>query len=66
MCCVQVCALRVTEGARGRILKAGGELMTFDQLALKAPRGQQTVMLQGKIADFQARMWLSTGTCIGV
>jgi len=44
---LRVCALKVTDGARGRILKAGGELMTFDQLALKAPKGQHTVLLQG-------------------
>jgi len=44
---LKVCALRVTEKARGRILKAGGELLTFDQLALKAPKGEHTVLLQG-------------------
>ncbi|CAH1716437.1 hypothetical protein AGLY_007342 [Aphis glycines] len=43
-----VCALRVTSGARARILKAGGEILTFDQLALKAPTGKNTVLLQGK------------------
>ena len=43
----QICELRVTEGARARILKAGGEILTFDQLALQAPRGQRTVLLQG-------------------
>lgn len=37
----------MTEKARGRILKAGGEIMTFDQLALKAPKGRNTVLLQG-------------------
>lgn len=42
-----VCALRVTEGARARILKAGGEVLTFDQLALRAPRGENTILLQG-------------------
>jgi len=31
-----ICALRVTEKARERILKAGGEIITFDQLALRA------------------------------
>ena len=46
---IQVCALRVTEGARARILKAGGELITFDQLALRAPKGQNTVLVQGEI-----------------
>ncbi|ESO99612.1 hypothetical protein LOTGIDRAFT_205248 [Lottia gigantea] len=42
-----VCALRVTERARARILKAGGEILTFDQLALRAPKGQNTVLVQG-------------------
>ncbi|XP_022799860.1 60S ribosomal protein L18-like [Stylophora pistillata] len=44
---LKVCALHVTEGARARILKAGGEIITFDQLALRAPKGNNTVLLQG-------------------
>merc|ERR1712121_110721 len=44
---LKVCALRGTEGARARILKAGGELITYDQLALRAPKGQNTVLMQG-------------------
>merc|ERR1712112_505126 len=43
-----VAALHVTEKARERILKAGGEVMTLDQLALKAPTGQNTVLMQGR------------------
>ncbi|KAE8752784.1 hypothetical protein FOCC_FOCC000523 [Frankliniella occidentalis] len=43
-----VCALHVTEKARARILKAGGEIITFDQLALKAPTGKNTVLMQGR------------------
>merc|ERR1711992_344593 len=43
-----ICALRVTETARARILKAGGEILTFDQLALKAPTGKNTLLLQGR------------------
>ncbi|KAJ3191396.1 60S ribosomal protein L18 [Dinochytrium kinnereticum] len=42
-----VAALRVTQGARERILKAGGEILTFDQLALRAPTGKNTVLLRG-------------------
>merc|ERR1712241_1668174 len=42
-----VCALHVTEKARERILKAGGEILTFDQLAIRAPTGKGTLMLQG-------------------
>lgn len=40
---MKVTALRFTETARARILKAGGECLTFDQLALRAPIGQNTV-----------------------
>ena len=43
-----VCALKFSESARARILKAGGEIITFDQLAMRAPRGQNTVLLQGR------------------
>ncbi|XP_065342635.1 large ribosomal subunit protein eL18 [Cloeon dipterum] len=43
-----ICALRVTDRARARILKAGGEILTFDQLALRAPTGNNTVLLQGR------------------
>lgn len=42
-----VCALRFTEAARARILKAGGEVLTFDQLALRAPKGSNCVLLRG-------------------
>jgi large subunit ribosomal protein L18e len=42
-----VAALRVTETARARILKAGGEIITFDQLALRAPKGSNCVLLRG-------------------
>ncbi|CAN8265303.1 unnamed protein product [Cochlearia groenlandica] len=44
---MKVTALRFTERARARIEKAGGECLTFDQLALKAPLGQNTVLLRG-------------------
>merc|ERR1712082_346111 len=45
---LKVCASHVTEKARERILKAGGEILTFDQLALAAPTGKGTVLLQGR------------------
>jgi len=41
---LKVCALRFTETARAHIEKAGSECLTFDRLALRAPRGQNTVM----------------------
>ncbi|KAL7473457.1 hypothetical protein ACHAXS_013916 [Conticribra weissflogii] len=44
---LSVCALAFTENARKRILAAGGECLTFDQLALKSPTGANTVLLRG-------------------
>jgi len=45
---LSVCALKFTAGARARILKAGGECLTLDQLALRAPTGSGTVLLRGR------------------
>lgn len=42
-----VAALRFTAGARAKILKNGGEVITFDQLALRAPKGQNTLIVRG-------------------
>jgi len=44
---LRVCALRFTEGARSRIVQAGGECLTFDQLALLEPKGENCVLLRG-------------------
>ena len=44
---LNICALRVTAGARARILKAGGSIITFDELAQRSPKGKGTVILQG-------------------
>merc|ERR1739848_817224 len=44
---VKLAALRVTETARKRILEAGGEIISLDQLAQQAPLGQNTLLLQG-------------------
>lgn len=42
-----VAALRFTATARARIEKAGGECLTLDQLALRAPTGANTLLLRG-------------------
>lgn len=42
-----VCALRFTATARARIEKAGGECLTFDQLAMRAPTGSNVILLRG-------------------
>ncbi|KAK2080817.1 60S ribosomal protein L18B [Prototheca wickerhamii] len=44
---LRVAALRFTETARARILAAGGECLTLDQLALLAPTGKKTLLLRG-------------------
>jgi len=44
---MKVAALRFTEAARAQITKAGGECLTLDQLALRAPKGNGTVLLRG-------------------
>lgn len=46
---LRVCALKFTEGARARILAAGGECLTFDQLALLEPKGSNTVLLRARL-----------------
>lgn len=42
-----VAALRVTGTARARILKAGGEILTLDQLARRTPTGENAALIQG-------------------
>lgn len=42
-----IAAMRFTETARARIVKAGGECITLDQLALRSPKGSNTVLLRG-------------------
>jgi len=44
---LSVCALGFTENARKRIEAAGGECITLDQLALRSPKGSNTVLLRG-------------------
>eukprot|EP00466_Bigelowiella_natans_P003176 jgi/Bigna1/52937/estExt_Genewise1Plus.C_130140 len=44
---LRICALKFTDSARARILRAGGECLTFDQLALMCPTGEGTVLLRG-------------------
>ncbi|KAG3288028.1 RPL18-like [Ictidomys tridecemlineatus] len=43
----EVPKLKVCTLPRSRILKAGGKILTFDQLALDCPKGRGTVLLSG-------------------
>lgn len=44
---LSIAALRFTATSRARIEKAGGEAITLDQLALRAPTGSNTLLLRG-------------------
>ncbi|KAL1880002.1 hypothetical protein VTK73DRAFT_6392 [Phialemonium thermophilum] len=44
---IKIAALRFTATARARILAAGGQVLTIDQLALEQPTGSNTLLLRG-------------------
>merc|ERR1712188_326894 len=55
---LKICALRVTETARARILANGGEIITFDELAQAFPTGSGCVLLRGpRFARESVRHW---------
>jgi len=55
---LKICALRVTETARARVLAAGGEIVTFDQLAQLYPTGANCMLLRGpRFAREAVRHW---------
>ena len=45
---LSIAALRFTKTARARVEAAGGECLTLDQLALRAPTGSNVILLRGK------------------
>lgn len=49
-----VAALKFTKTARARIIKNGGEALTLDQLALRAPTGSNTLLIRGKKTSREA------------
>jgi len=55
------CYYYATDDAKKRILAAGGECISFDQLALRAPKGANTVLIRGsKWRDCMAHFGHST------
>ena len=42
-----ICALKFSSSARERVLKNGGKIITFDQLAKINPTGKDTLLLRG-------------------
>ena len=57
---LKVCALRFTDGARARIEGVGGECLTFDQLAMMAPKGTNTVLLRARRTARKANRYFGT------
>jgi large subunit ribosomal protein L18e len=58
---ITVAALRFTRAARERIINAGGEALTLDQLALRAPTGAGTVLLRGVRTSREANKHFGMG-----
>eukprot|EP01084_Bolivina_argentea_P248192 415138_1 len=52
---LRICALRFSKSVRERITGAGGECITFDQLAMLAPTGKNTMLLRGRKAGREAQ-----------
>ncbi|OAF71803.1 60S ribosomal protein L18 [Intoshia linei] len=46
---IRICAIKFTDNAQKRILAAGGEILTFDQLAKISPLGTNTVLMRGSL-----------------
>ena len=44
---MKICALKFTEKARERITSAKGKCITFDQLAINRPNGENVILLRG-------------------
>lgn len=45
---MSIAAMRFTAGARARIVAAGGQAISLDQLALEKPTGANTLLLRGR------------------
>ncbi len=59
---VTIAALRFTQSAKERIIAAGGEALTLDQLALRAPTGSNTILLRGVKTAREAYKHFGMGT----
>jgi large subunit ribosomal protein L18e len=44
---LSLCALKISESAKQRIIEAGGNIFTFDKFAMKFPTGKNSVLLRG-------------------
>ncbi|KAH0482430.1 MAG: uncharacterized protein KVP18_001418 [Porospora cf. gigantea A] len=60
---LSVCAMRVSEACRARIVKSGGEVLTFDQLAERDPKGERCVLLRGPATRKQNKHFGKAPVC---
>ena len=60
---ITVAALRFTQAAQDRIVAAGGEALTLDQLALRAPTGSNAVLLRSVKTSREAYKHFGMGVC---
>jgi large subunit ribosomal protein L18e len=44
---ITICALRITNSTKKRIIAAGGTIIRFDQLAVCNPMGKNTILIRG-------------------
>lgn len=44
---LSICVLGITNSAKNRIIAAGGNILTFDQLAAQNPVGKSTILIRG-------------------
>lgn len=58
---LSVCALHVTESAHKRILEAGGEVLTFDQLVARSPTGAKCTLIRGATKSREAQKHFRSG-----
>eukprot|EP01084_Bolivina_argentea_P148289 259292_1 len=46
---LKVCCLKISESARKRVISSKGEILTFDELALREPLGKNTYLIRGPL-----------------
>ena len=65
---INVAALRFTETARARIVKAGGKCLTLDQLVLTAPTGKYSsiflIFIDNTLNSYINFLFLGTNTLL--
>ena len=56
---ITICALKITKSTEKKIITAGGEVLTFDQLAIKNPMGKNTILIRGPKYQKKSRKYFT-------